>query len=129
MAKVNNLFFSDEFRDYLTCNGFEEAETLTSQNRTYFFKGDTAIEVHDNKISISKHFNGEPDPDNGGYALQAAFEGLQNLDAFSFILLMHITGAVTLKQFKKAVDAERGRDQKLAYRLNAILSSPLAVAH
>src|SRR5688572_28986809 len=85
-----NKNLKKEFGDYLEANGFTNGTTAdsyftTNRDRTILVTGD----------SVSTCFW-----DGSGIKNHCSFDGLSNLDINGFIFLMHITGMVTLKEFK-----------------------------
>ena len=108
MPKLHNPFFSDEFRDYLIANDFKEADELSASRKILFYKEKIAIEVISNKIIVYEEYQDESSS-QPVYAQTGNYEGLAGLRIFEFMLLMHITRAVTLNQLAKRAGQERAK--------------------
>jgi hypothetical protein len=89
-----------EFADYLTANGYRESNVTKSENTTYFFKDDLGVMVSGDSVDVGMYRS------TGGCKLLHSFTGISTLETFDFILLMHITGAVPLKEFFKNAKVE-----------------------
>jgi hypothetical protein len=96
-----NPNYKDAFGDYLVANGFKEGNKSPYSDTLYFFKNDAGVMISGDAVDVGQFnptIDGVRQP---GCIIHATFTGISRLDEFSWMLLMHITGAVPLKEFVK----------------------------
>lgn len=87
---ANITHFSNEAAEYLLANGFTKTENLLS---TDFSKNDISIMVEYNQLSVYREGKYKP-------VLLHSFYGFEGLDFSNYVWLFHITGALSIKEFK-----------------------------
>lgn len=94
-----NPNFHPEFGDYLKANGFTPGSQLTDV--IYYFKKEHGIMISGDSVDFARFAQGEKTKGRPGCTRYAAFTGIQQLDIFGWMMLLHLTGAVPLKQLIK----------------------------
>lgn len=87
-----NPFFSEEKAEYLILNGFEESRSETTT--TVHFKDPNKgllISINNNHVDVFDC--------RTKLNLLHGFSGIEALGIVSFMMLLHITGAITLNEF------------------------------
>lgn len=116
-AEYCNDKFPAEFAEYLIQNGFSAVVTKDA----ICFHKDRSIKLfvkHDH-IDLLKII-----PDSEGFKLahQQSHSGIAQLNIFGWIMLMHVMGVITIRQFLN--NAEKA-DKQLATEARSIINSVL----
>lgn len=100
MANIQNHFFPEEFCDYLLQNGFKDSAGACSPRAPirYFHKDELVLEFTYSRITVLQRDNIDQNI-RSRCRTKCVFDGLQSMEIFEFILLMHVMGAVSLKNF------------------------------
>ena len=86
--------FLQHVSNYMTGNGFKSDESKEASNILCFYKYPSAIMLHDDKLEVFKK--------DGFFPMVKTheFTGISNISFNSFIMLLHITGVISLQEFK-----------------------------
>lgn len=110
-----NPYFNEEKAAYLTLNDYVEKTSAHVPAVHFYGSGEKIrVTVCGNQVDVFDNVN-------GFYQLKHSFFGVDALDIFSFMLLMHITGSVPLQQFAANV--------RQANAENEIIASPVQTTH
>ncbi|MGB8191043.1 MAG: hypothetical protein WCF67_03945 [Chitinophagaceae bacterium] len=101
---VKNPNFHEEFGQYLKENGYLPGSQLTDV--IYYFKKDHGIMITGDSVDFAVFPQGETSKGKPGCSRYAAFTGINQLDIFGWMMLLHITGAVPLKQLIRESDKD-----------------------
>lgn len=96
-----NRLFKPSFEDYLVANGWQEGSLSSNSDTLYFFKDDKGIMISGDAVDFGTFgvvVNGVRKP---GCSIFASFTGVNLLNDTDWMLLLHITGAVPLKEFMR----------------------------
>lgn len=109
--KTMNPFFSQKVSDYLETNGFERSEGSEEMlSRIYFGRFPQLVVVEGNTAQFMVHDDGVPGQRSPGYSRFASFAGIEQLEFFDWMLLLHLTGTVKLRQLGQPLKREQHSD-------------------
>jgi hypothetical protein len=100
-SKIQNPFFSEDMAGYLEENGFYKSSRTIAG--TMFIKDDRAVLINGDKASFRVFDEGEESRRQAEFSEFASFEGIDCLDTNGWIMLLHVTGIITIREFKNNV--------------------------
>jgi hypothetical protein len=95
-----NPNFNAAFGQYLKSNGYMPGLQSEFSDTIYYFKKDHGVMITGDSVDFGIFPEGEDGQRKPGCSRYAAFTGISQLDISGWMLLMHITGTVPLKQIQ-----------------------------
>jgi hypothetical protein len=92
--ELTNSFLKPEFAEYLLSNGFD-VKPVPAKNIIFFESKDRRLEIVEERCNFYQLKTDEPDQ----VIFYHSFFGFSRFTIFEWILLMHITGALSLSEF------------------------------
>jgi hypothetical protein len=97
-SPATNPNFSEVFGQYLQANGYVPGSQSAFSDTIYYFKKDRGIMITGDSVDFGLFHHDGNARHKPGCTRYAAFTGIGQLDIFGWMMLLHITGAVPLKQ-------------------------------
>lgn len=103
----------------MEANGYERMDAKFFTNSIYYVRGGIGVIIYNDKAEFMCRHDGDDDR-SAGYSQFAGFEGISQLKLFDWMLLFHITGVVTIRNFANRVKEEYPEEGPLAF-MNSIM--------
>lgn len=103
--QIINPGFNSEAAEYIMANGFIDA-TEAGDGRITFLSNDLSIIIKNDRVDFVQYFDGDDDrlPDMKKFA---TYQGISSLGLFEWMLLLHISKVIPIKNFVKALKKEQ----------------------
>lgn len=97
-SPATNPNFSEVFGQYLQANGYVSGSQSAFSDTLYYFKKERGIMVTGDSVDFGLFQSDSSGRRRPGCNRYASYTGIGQLDIFGWMMLLHITGAVPLKQ-------------------------------